>query len=129
MMNDPFEGLDDEYSDPNGPAYQKTESRTGPPLEYVSEKLRSSIERLHALNHELASRAEREAPGAGQAPAFDSAKSEAEAAFYYALVAWLALNNMLSAANPPSFSERLAAMPRQEFRDWLDNIQLGGSVS
>ena len=43
-MNGDLESLGDLYSDPNGLAYQKTESRTGPPLECVAEKLRRSLD-------------------------------------------------------------------------------------
>lgn len=35
--------------DANGPAYQHREVREGPPLEYVSQKLRSCLESLHGL--------------------------------------------------------------------------------
>ena len=50
MDTDEFEGLDGLYADPNGPAYQQTETRNGPPLEYVAEKLGESLRALHRLN-------------------------------------------------------------------------------
>jgi hypothetical protein len=49
-MIDDLHSLGDLFSDPNGPAYQKTETRTGPPLEYVAEKLRSCLCDLHGLH-------------------------------------------------------------------------------
>lgn len=51
------------------------------------------------------------------------------AAFYQACVSYLALQNMLAHANPPSFAERLLAMDRHEFNDWLKDIARGGSVT
>ena len=121
-MIDDLESLGDLFSDPNGPAYQKTETRTGPPLEYVAEKLRSCLCDLHGLHgHADALRP--------QSPQLDEVRGAAGPAFYHAAVAYLALHNMLALANPPSFIERLLAMSREEFDDWLDGIQLGGSVT
>ena len=37
-------GIDDLFSPPNGPAYERQETPMGPPLEYVAEKLRSAVE-------------------------------------------------------------------------------------
>jgi len=121
-MIDDLESLGDLFSDPNGPAYQKTETRTGPPLEYVGEKLRSCLCDLHGLNRhvELLDR---------QSVQLDEIRDDVTPAFYHAAVAFLALHNMLALADPPSFIERLLAMSREEFDDWLDGIQLGGSVT
>ena len=121
-MTGDLHSLGDLFSDPNGPAYQKTETRTGPPLEYVAEKLRSCLCDLHGLHgHADALRP--------QSPQLDEVRDAAGPAFYHAAVAYLALHNMLALANPPSFIERLLAMSREEFDDWLDGIQLGGSVT
>jgi hypothetical protein len=35
--------------DPNGSAYTKKETRVGPPLDYVAEKMRFALESLHEL--------------------------------------------------------------------------------
>lgn len=118
-MNDSLESLGDLFSDPNGPAYQKTASRTGPPLEYVAEKLRSSLECLHRLHHQA-----RQTPVGNE----DTVHG-VQSAFYYAAVAYLALNNMLALANPPDFSDRLLEMNHTEFTDWLDGIDREGSVT
>ena len=40
-----------EFLDPNGGAYECEETRTGPPLEYVAEKLRRTLEALHDELH------------------------------------------------------------------------------
>ena len=117
-MNDDLESLGDLYSDPNGPAYQKTERRTGPPLEYVAEKLRRSLECLHELHGWT--------PGAAGGKGGPGA---VRSAFYYAAVAYLALHNMLALADPPEFSDRLLGMSRSEFDDWLDGIDREGSVT
>jgi hypothetical protein len=113
-MTDDLESLGDLFSDPNGPAYQKTETRTGPPLDYVAEKLRSCLCDLHGLNRRVE---------------IDEVRDDVAPAFYHAAVAYLALYNMLALADPRSFIERLLAMSREEFDDWLDGIQLGGSVT
>ena len=118
-MKDDLESLGDLYSDPNGPAYQKTESRTGPPLEYVAEKLRRSLECLHELRGQACG-----AAGGKVGP-----ERAVRSAFYYAAVAYLALHNMLALADPPEFSDRLLGMSRSEFDDWLDGIDHEGSVA
>jgi len=35
------------FTGPNASAYERTEMRYGPPLEYVAEKLRNAVEELH----------------------------------------------------------------------------------
>jgi hypothetical protein len=54
---------------------------------------------------------------------------QARAAFHYGLVSYLALKNMLAASNASLFGERLAAMPRTAFEQWLDAVDAGGSVT
>ena len=121
-MVDDLHSLGDLFSEPNGPAYQKTETRTGPPLEYVGEKLRSCLRDLHGLNRRVALLRR-------DSVQLDEVRDDVAPAFYHAAVAFLALYNMLALADPPSFIERLLAMSREEFDDWLDGIQLGGSVT
>src|SRR5919106_7042775 len=118
-MNHEFDDLGDLYSDPNGPAYQQAQARTGPPLEYVAEKLRRSLEGLHGLYHQTA------AAASGEADVVRIVQS----AFYYGAVSYLALYNMLALANPPEFSARLLGMSRAEFGEWLDGIDREGSVT
>ena len=103
--------FDDVPMNSNGPAYQHSELRVGPPLDYVAEKLRGSLNCLHKL-------ASTETPS-----------DDMRLAFYYALVSYLALNNMLAAANPLGFSDRLAKMTPDDFEQWLDAIDRGGSVN
>lgn len=118
-MNGDFESLGDLYSDPNGPAYEKMQSRTGPPLEYVAEKLRGSLESLHQLHRGVT----------GASNAEEDIRHTVHAAFHYAAVAYLALHNMLALANRSDFSDRLLAMSRSDFSDWLDGIDREGSVT
>ncbi len=105
---------EDLFRDPNDGAYVREQLRTGPPLEYVCEKTRRTLESLHAVLREL--------PG-------DSVRqSEIFHAFVNALTAHLALNNMLALANEPDARERLLRMSRERFQDWLDRVDRGGSV-
>jgi hypothetical protein len=119
---DDFGGqVDDDFDlyeilgDSNAGAYQRVEERTGPPLEYVAEKSRHAIEAIHAVHAEL---------GEGHA-----ARGSAQAAFHYALVAHLALNNMLSLAGDHRVVTRLLAMPPDELVRWLDAVDAEGSVT
>lgn len=42
-----MDGLDDLFREPNGPAHQARQTRVGPPLEYVAEKLAATLGDLH----------------------------------------------------------------------------------
>lgn len=131
MDADEFDGLDGLYADPNGPAYQQTETRNGPPLAYVADKLSESLRALHRLHSRLETLAGRITAD----PALDSDSMtndlmySVEAAFHQACVSYLALQNMLAHANPPEFAERLLAMDRHDFDEWLADIDRGGSVT
>ncbi len=131
MDADEFDGLEGLYADPNGPAYQQTETRSGPPLDYVADKLSESLRALHRLHSQLQTLAARMTADSTLGP--DSMAEDlvygVEAAFHQACVSYLALQNMLAHANPPEFAERLLAMDRDEFDGWLDDIARGGSVT
>ena len=112
-----LDDLDDVYRDPNGPAYQTREARVGPPLAYVAEKLGAALGDLHRAAH-----ADRRA-GAGVGP-------ELRSAFLHALVAYLALGNMLALAEDPgALTERLLAISREEFDDWRWRVSQESSVT
>src|ERR1035437_4549226 len=91
---------------PNGHlGYTHTETRTGPPLTYVAEKLRASIEDLHSL-HAFALRdlpddlpcPERHGPvSPSYNPKDDGVLRTFYSAFRPAVISYLALNNMLVA--------------------------------
>ena len=108
---------EDLLGDSNGPAYRTTEVRSGPPLTYVGEKLRHSLEQLHDL---LRLTEQTDAT---------SLASSAQAAFHYGLVAYLALENMLNLANDTNLIRRLPTMSRGEFLRWLDAIEAEGSAT
>ncbi|HEY5541076.1 MAG TPA: hypothetical protein VIL41_06450, partial [Coriobacteriia bacterium] len=101
--------------DSNAGAYQRVEERTGPPLEYVAEKSRGAIEQIHAVYLQLGDDS--------------SARAPAQAAFHYALVSYLALNNMLTLAGDHRVATRLLAMPPDELTRWLDAVDAEGSVT
>ena len=99
----------------NGPAYTSAQERHGPPLEYVAEKLRASLEQLH---------------GALASAQDESMQMTLHAAFHYAVVAFVALwctvddwgHDMVGVV------ARLRAMNRATFQQWLDLAEQDGSV-
>ena len=133
--------LDDDFDweailgDSNGPAYQKTEERHGPPLEYVAEKARHSLEHLHEVlrlteEHARGGLSRPEAPnGTAVSPMHGSLLTSTRAAFHYGLVAYLALENMLNLANDHNLVDRLLHMSTTEFRSWLEAVGAEGSVT
>lgn len=128
---DAFDELDPSFRDPNGPAYQTAQARVGPPLEYVAEKLAAALGDLHRAH-----RAVRGAPGGAGHPesAAELAPPDVQAdlrlAFVHALVAYLALGNMLALADDPgALAARLLASSRAEFTDWLWRVGREGSVT
>jgi len=105
------EESDDEFWGPNAGAYELTETRSGPPLDYVAEKLRRALEELHGW-----------LSGAGRE------EGSAQHGFYNGLVAYLALKNFLGLVRDPKLVERLAGYSRDDFSDWLDRVDAEGSV-
>jgi hypothetical protein len=96
----------------NGPAYEKGEERHGIPLDYVADKLGNAILELHSFalsNPDLA--------------------GGLHGAMYYQLVAFLALNNMLGAANDRSLTARLFGSTRVEVERWINLVHRQGDVS
>ena len=114
-----MDGLDDLFRDPNGPAYQKQQARVGPPLEYVAEKLGTALTDLH--------RAVRVRGGAIE---MSGEERDLRSAFMHALVAYLALGNMLAlAADPGALAERLLGATAEEFDAWLWRVEQESSVT
>jgi len=101
--------------DSNNGAYQRVEQRTGPPLAYVAEKLRSALEQIHVAHCSMLDGADE--------------RGAVQAAFHYCLVSYLALNNMLSLAGDDDVVERLFAMSRDELHTWLEVVAVEGSVT
>ncbi|MFH1312676.1 MAG: hypothetical protein ABIJ00_05565 [Candidatus Eisenbacteria bacterium] len=129
------ESLEGMPGDPNGPAYRKTETRTGPPLDYVAEKLKLSLEALHSTIRAIQETVPENLPqpqaaiGSTYSVKQDALFSPAWDAFRCGLTAFLALQNFLVLANDQGIFDRLLGYSREEFRNWLGNIEREGLVS
>ena len=127
--------IDDFMRNTNGPAYGKNESRNGPPLGYVGEKLRYALENCHELIQGIESCVPDNLPlpdeyqeGALISAKLDLLKSPAWASFHYQVTAFSALFNMLGVVKSSKDIERLVQMPEKDFKKWLDFIEREGSV-
>jgi len=131
--------IDDLFTPPNAGAYEKEEFRKGPPLTYVGEKVRVALYHVHGLCRAVRNTAST-APSAD--PALDNRSAvhnqseligRADAAFYYALVSFLALYNSLGRLGDWEEQEQklraLRELSRESFDDWLDSIESEGSVT
>ncbi len=96
----------------NGPAYEKSEHRHGVPLDYVADKLGNAITELHSV--------------ASSTPGLIEVL---HAPMYYQLVAFLALNNMLGAANDRELTSRILKSSRSDVQRWIDLVHVQGDVS
>ena len=125
----------DYFADPNGGAYRRDERRTGPPLDYVGEKLRQGLGCQHALLHALGDARAGTAAGAERARAAEEPSEPGPSAlaarlsFGYQLTAYLALYNMLGARGSEDELDRLVAMAPEDSRRWLAFVAREGSVS
>lgn len=106
--------IDDLFREPNGPAYEAREVRIGPPLGYVGEKLANSLRSIHAAH--------------ASAPENYEVTAQLRSAFHYALVAFLALHNMLALADLDR-EPQLLTLSADDFSDWLVSIEREGSVT
>ena len=126
---------DDSFRPPNDNAYETNEVRTGPPLAYVAEKSRHTLEALHSLIRDIRHRMPQDwlvaAPSSGPPVSIreEYLLPAALHAFRSAVVGYLALNNMLALANDNDLDDRLLAYSRDEFKAWLDRIDQAGSVT
>ncbi len=122
--------LSDYMKDPNGPAYRKEEIRNGPPLEYVSEKIRNALDEQHKLLKDIECNPQ-------FWPDLERRQLETEclvyrsaiSSFNYQITAFLALHNMLGVNSGYDYTQRLCSMSRDEFEQWLEFIEREGSVS
>jgi len=129
--------LPEGLTSPNDGAYEKTETRSGPPLDYVAEKLQSCLQTLHTLHRSASQDLPNDLPPPERFakadmdynPKTSSVLFPAQAAFYYALVSFLALNNLLAIANDPDLPDRLLTMSHDDFESWLERIISEGSVT
>jgi hypothetical protein len=95
----------------NGTAFTTREARHGVPLGYVSEKLCHAIVDTHA---------------AGQA--HPEARKRLAHAMYSQTKAFLALHNLLSAADAAGLTERLLEMDQRELDGWISAVVTHGDL-
>lgn len=123
--------IDDLFTDPNAGAYEVEESRTGPPLTYVGEKLRYAVEHSHRLVRTL--RCHGISPTGGDhgdaGPLEREPEQDAVGAFRYGLTAYLALYNMLGMILDHRKLDALLDLDEESLEGWLDTVQREGSVS
>jgi hypothetical protein len=123
--------IDDLFTHPNAGANEVDESRVGPPLTYVGEKLGHSLGHVHRLANTARTR-EAESSGEGDAGPDEMQRDaglEAVAAFRYGLTAYLALYNMLGMISDHRKLDALLDLDEEAFEDWLATIEREGSVS
>jgi sugar phosphate isomerase/epimerase len=129
-----FEGDELLYRDTNGPAYVKGQKRTGPPLGYVGDKLRHSLQLAHSLYQEIRESVPDDLPqpegarGTSYSTKEDGLVGPAYEAFSYQLTAFLALYNMLG-LDDNRLANRLLRSSYEEFDTWLRRIIREGSVT
>lgn len=127
--------FDDLMRSTNGDAYQRKEVRVGPPLDYVGEKLKSSLEYHHEMLNNIKACVPDGLPlppeyreDAPLSVKTDFLATPAFVAFYYQVVAFAALFNMLGSIRSSKDVQKLADMPKEEFKKWLIIIEREGSV-
>lgn len=100
----------------NWPAYQKGETRFGPPLEYVGEKLEQSLRGIHAQIY-MANR--------------HGVPHELFTPFYHATNAFIALYCMLDdwGKDFRGLVEQLMMMDTHQFEGWIGLVTSTGSVT
>ena len=121
-MNEDFD-FEEMFRPPNDGAYEKQEQRTGPPLDYVAEKLRRSLELTHQLIQNLKKLA------IHQPDHLETLHFQTRGSFHYQLTSYLALKNMLALINNREFFERMENYSMEDFHDWLDRVDQQGSVT
>ena len=130
MANDELDDLLGPDSD--GAAYQKTEERTGPPLDYVAEKMVASLvesHKAHRMIRALLLGTAQNPVSVQNASAAEEAGDKTRGAFHLALVAFLALVNMLDLANDTELVDSLLKRDTDSFHDWIENVRRNGSVT
>ena len=129
--------LPDGLTEPNDGAYTKIETREGPPLDYVGEKLHTCLLILHTLHAAAQEDLPDDLPKPKRMqtlpdeynPKVSSVLLPCHHAFRSALVSYLALNNLLAIANDNELTGKLLALPHDDFENWLDRIRHEGSVT
>ena len=129
-----MENICDLYQEPNAGAYEKEETRKGPPLGYVGEKLRRAVEYAHetyqAIDRDVPENLPQPAKARGSAYSTkqDGILSPADSTFIYSLTAFLALYNMLGVISDQQKIPALLAVNHEDLSAWLDGVEREGSV-
>lgn len=119
----------------NGSAYEKWEIRNGAPLGYVGEKLRHALEGTHDLVRSVREFVPKDSENPCAPPDLpcsvrdDCLLSPAQAAFHYALIAFLALHNRLALADEAHLEPQLLSLSTPDFNDWLTDIERHSTLS
>ena len=94
-----------------GPAYTALEIRQGVPLSYISEKLSHAIIDTHAAG-----------------VAHPESRKRLAHVMYSQTKAFLALHNVLAAADAPGLPELLLEMDRHELHSWIATVITHGDL-
>ena len=113
---------DDAIIPPNGGAYEKRETRNGPPLGYVGEKLGMAVIAAHSVLRLIESD-----EATAQLRAYEPGSSAFQS-FHSATTAFLALYNMLGLIDDQHKFDLLQKLGPDEFREWVERVQRVGSV-
>lgn len=130
--------LDRYLSDINGLTYKSKEIRNGPPLGYIAEKMKNGLVEQHSLLTEL--RMQLPDDMSANAEHYDleemritsmSVKNDlligpAYKAFYFQILAYLALMKMLDLANTNDV-KRYSEMTVSDFEKWIEFVDREGS--
>lgn len=116
---------------PNGIAYTEFETRNGPPLEYVGEKIGSALSQLHKLLGALSNFQKNGYLCVDASSEPDAAERLYDIgceAFGYQVIGYLALHNRLGLASEARLIERLLEMDGESFDSWSYSVSSEGSV-
>ena len=116
------------FKEPNGSAFVTTETRTGPPLSFLADKLYQALVYTHKAYQAVKCYIPDDFPQPqGWQSADFSVKGDAllepiRNAFRSQLTAFLGLYNMLALDTNPGLIERLLQMPTADLRAWLGRM-------
>lgn len=123
------------FKEPNGSAFVTTETRKGPPLATVGDKLYESLVFTHVACVAVTTYIPDDFPqppgwkASGLSLKNDGLMEPLRCAFRNGLTAFLSLYNMLALVSNPGLIDCLLKMRTLEFRDWLDRIGRAGCVT
>ena len=113
--------IDDLTGDSNNGAFRKNEIRNGPPLSYVAEKVRISIETIHGIYYKAKNRL----PDSNEKAEMIS---DSCYAFRNSIVSYLALYNLLALVEDNDVYENLLNSSKEDLDNWLDVVEREGSL-